>query len=720
MSAENELQALSSSARDATGALESAGSSARDFAKEQKDLTNALKMSAMNLSKLGGQLGRGTADLESFNGVLEVMSLTGSKATVGLSKWADQIAGAGGKLGAFGKILGGAAGAANIFNKATLASAKFLTERLNTSYKIFQQFGSVGALGAEGIEGLLDQSINAKIGLEAWGKVVMNNSETLARFGGSTASGAQKFSELISELADPARTAGDELRKLGLNGEDISNWAATYIASEQRMGRARAQTSEELTQGTIRYVKELDELSRLTGTSKEALEKQRQAAELDQAYRATLYKMEQEGNKEGAERLRKTISAIGAAFGPEYQKAAMAQASGLTSNEYAMAGMTSTSGQLAGIMNDLIGPSGDVAQTMQRLQGAVKENLGTMADYTQATHNQGGVVLNFVESLTGASMDLSKIGQPIKDEQNRAAQTQNALTNNVITATKSLQELSVEMATLAKEALPAAAWSVKTLGTAAVATARYLMSIVGPSGGAGPQNPPGMNATPGGAATGQVPSGGQLAPRSRSTSQSGGGESGSRGITAARSPIAFGGSSGTRQSFAGLDSNLQAAVMDAAQSFYDTTGQPLMITSAKRSREDQERLYNDYITGRSPYPAARPGTSAHEQGQAVDIGNFNAAMEQLYAAGLRQTVPGDPVHFQLSAATGGVLSGPKSGYGAMLHGTEAVVPLPDGRSIPVQNVDSDTSIEQLDRLDTIISVMRDQVTATQKLLQYAS
>ena len=33
---------------------------------------------------------------------------------------------------------------------------------------------------------------------------------------------------------------------------------------------------------------------------------------------------------------------------------------------------------------------------------------------------------------------------------------------------------------------------------------------------------------------------------------------------------------------------------------------------------------------------------------------------------------------------GGVMSGPMSGYPAMLHGTEAVVPLSGGRSIPVE------------------------------------
>jgi hypothetical protein len=35
------------------------------------------------------------------------------------------------------------------------------------------------------------------------------------------------------------------------------------------------------------------------------------------------------------------------------------------------------------------------------------------------------------------------------------------------------------------------------------------------------------------------------------------------------------------------------------------------------------------------------------------------------------------------AATGGVLSGPATGFPVVLHGTEAVVPLPDGKTIPV-------------------------------------
>jgi hypothetical protein len=35
-------------------------------------------------------------------------------------------------------------------------------------------------------------------------------------------------------------------------------------------------------------------------------------------------------------------------------------------------------------------------------------------------------------------------------------------------------------------------------------------------------------------------------------------------------------------------------------------------------------------------------------------------------------------------ATGGIASGSTSGYPVMMHGTEAVVPLPNGKSIPVE------------------------------------
>ena len=65
-------------------------------------------------------------------------------------------------------------------------------------------------------------------------------------------------------------------------------------------------------------------------------------------------------------------------------------------------------------------------------------------------------------------------------------------------------------------------------------------------------------------------------------------------------------------------------------------------------------------------------------------------MEVLKALGvMKRESTGDSVRPEgggpegMSAATGGIATGPDTGYRATLHGTEAIVPLPDGKSIPV-------------------------------------
>lgn len=72
--------------------------------------------------------------------------------------------------------------------------------------------------------------------------------------------------------------------------------------------------------------------------------------------------------------------------------------------------------------------------------------------------------------------------------------------------------------------------------------------------------------------------------------------------------------------------------------------------------------------------------------------------------------------------TGGVATGPKSGYPATLHGTEAVVPLPDGKTIPVSlDTGALTSAvnQQSGILTEILRVMRDNNTLTSGILQHS-
>jgi hypothetical protein len=159
---------------------------------------------------------------------------------------------------------------------------------------------------------------------------------------------------------------------------------------------------------------------------------------------------------------------------------------------------------------------------------------------------------------------------------------------------------------------------------------------------------------------------------------------------AASELLQFTGASGSASAFEGLNSRLKDSVLAAAEEYHAATGNRMQVNSAKRDPADQERLWNDSVARGTPgqgptgMAVAPPGHSPHEKGLAIDIQNYNdpIAVAAMNRQGLKQKVPGDPVHF--SFADGGIASGPFSGYMAELHGPEAVVPLPDGKTIPVR------------------------------------
>jgi hypothetical protein len=74
---------------------------------------------------------------------------------------------------------------------------------------------------------------------------------------------------------------------------------------------------------------------------------------------------------------------------------------------------------------------------------------------------------------------------------------------------------------------------------------------------------------------------------------------------------------------------------------------------------------------------------------------------------------------------GGIAEGPDSGYMVELHGNEAVVPLPDGRSIPVEMPDFSSDIraqinaliDQNNRLGDLVSIMRTRNQISEKILR---
>lgn len=111
---------------------------------------------------------------------------------------------------------------------------------------------------------------------------------------------------------------------------------------------------------------------------------------------------------------------------------------------------------------------------------------------------------------------------------------------------------------------------------------------------------------------------------------------------------------------AGVDSELARRVRQMAAAL-SSRGIEIKVSSGKRSTERQAALYANRAN--NPYPVARPGTSKHELGLAVDLVATGARSSSITAAigevgereglrwGGRFSKP-DAVHFELPSGGG--------------------------------------------------------------------
>lgn len=103
-----------------------------------------------------------------------------------------------------------------------------------------------------------------------------------------------------------------------------------------------------------------------------------------------------------------------------------------------------------------------------------------------------------------------------------------------------------------------------------------------------------------------------------------------------------------------LDPNVKKLLAGIAKEYKDLTGKSLLVTEAFRTRADQEALRSKYGNR-----AAKPGTSLHEFGLAVDVNSPDAdaldKMGLLRKYGFTRPVGGEPWHLEPS----GVATNPK-------------------------------------------------------------
>lgn len=371
--------------------------------------------------------------------------------------------GVGGALGAIphpaaqvaGALIGVVSDIIDASAKQAAEIAKFATEvvskELEKTVKSFNQASSAGALFADGLTGLRESATKAGLTQEQYSKIIAENSETLANFGGTVADGAKKLGAVTGNFSDGTRK---NLLKLGISLDEQAQGTADYMSLLQQTGQLRGKSDQQLAAESANYMVNLKALSAFTGEDVKAAAKRAKEAAMQGAVRSKLESMGADANI----KFQNAIKGMPA----DMQKAAQQMlVSGTISDPElaaAMAAMPGAMEMLKRSVNDVTDANVSANDAIDRHQANVKElgpamkaeAKGIMDSAGVAALHGGSGVVSAMTSVAGSIMTMSEKAaqqgtQSTREQAEAAANTQDKLTAGVVESTDALQKMKLQI-----------------------------------------------------------------------------------------------------------------------------------------------------------------------------------------------------------------------------------------------------------------------------------
>jgi hypothetical protein len=599
--------------------------------------------------------------------------------------------------------------------KAAAEGAKFMLDQMDQTTKAFNDLGAAGALGAQGMAGLQQQFLKSGLSLQTYTKLVSENGQALARMGGMVDDGAKAFTNITEHFTNLTGGGDDALRKLGMSSDQIGGTVAAFVTQQTRLGRSQQMSSDELRAGTRAYALELDALQKVTGMSREAIQKQQDAVLSESRFRANYEAKMAEGTPQAvaAAKAMMALQTQMTAIGPELGQATRDLMSGAANPEASTKLMASTGGAAQDIINRLKDGQIDQSQAAKEMQDAVRRTGVAARENAKFVDKSNSAYLDYAQQRDLETATILADGTVVKKVQDAQINKTDDLTKTTIDAQKNMEGLNREMNKLGFTFLPAAAKATEAVTAAMKGLVTFInekiLGIKADSSGGGGQE--GVSGEFGGGDTGAGAGPARLTRAEISQQVK---EQGTKGLKLKSAEAVAGGESST-------------PLMELAYMIQDALGFDLKYFSG----------LND--TGRD-------ANSKHKSGRALDIvlndpGKYESVLgtikgmpgvsfAQYEKAGQKNAngsvASGDHIHAEVSAARGAILSGPASGYkpNLTMHGTEAIVPLNNpsaAAGMPgMGGMDPGMMMSQLDKMDEMVSVLKRQLGVSEKLLSYQS
>jgi hypothetical protein len=651
-----------------------------------------------------------------------------SSATFGktVEAGADAVATYASKFGPAGKALGMLTKGMAALNTAALKQSKDLFDQ----YQKLSQVGVVGGKAMDEVYEKMREFGYTPDQLGSLNRVLTENSKTLGKFYGSALEGSRVMGKASAGFAEQR----ESLRAMGLTVDDLNDAMAGYMAQEGAMGKLRGKSDKDLTAGTIAYLKELDQITKLTGMSRQEQQDVREQALNIETFYAGLQDLDDKQREQAMKAYNIALSKGGPKMAAEFAanfngvitgSSDLMLATGGESMKYFSKEFFKSGGTAEGAMQGVakaIDPAVmELNKNVSQIGGSFGPSLRSMTEFKEGVATIATDVKTVAKEQKDqlAGVDSATASQAkIAENQLKTGQRSADFTQMMVPASTKMHKFATDVTEWVSRALPGAS-SGGVLGVGARNT----------SGGAVPSGGGGTSATPasapasggGGARGGGGGGGGGGGPSATPASDGSGSNRGavapsSSGGANTRSAslggdldslINFKGGSGSRDHWDSLNPNFQQAMLSTIKEYISLGGSKLNLESGFRSDEEQLSLYKRWLKGQPPgvKTAKDPGAIAtydgvttpalpvslggignsHGKGVAIDAGMQAADIARkvdldkygLVWGGNAGWSKPDPVHIQskISAEKGGIFSGPNGGYAATMSGEGAVVPL---------------------------------------------
>ena len=668
-------------------------------------LQQSINSASSAFDGLTRNLSSGTRTFAEYNSVV-------GDATSAISKFT-------GAFGTVGKVLGGMATAAG----AAVQAVNRQNDAYLKSFDTLANFGAQVGTTASGMGKLFDSTQITQANLEEFTHSLQDIGSDLTLLGNGVKGGAQAFAK-VTELTAQQET---EYRKLGITQEKYNKFAVDYIKTQSALGRSSLGTVEEQKAGTKRYLDTLNELSAVTGVQRDALVKEQEALAMDVQFQARQRELRAKG-AEGvaqAEREMEIVAAITAKGGKDVGRAAME----IAINGRTMSAQTSQTavlfgGELEKTVNSYSKSGGKLGESLQNIGKAGEKGLN---QFNQAIKLGGSQVLGVTGQLgQGIGALASTSAEVTRDQLDNQKKQNDDLAEGDVTKKRTERAAQKEIEALsnilAKQLNPA----MTKLSAGIESLIKSLRAKLGGKDMEGKADDVldkvsnALNKATGGR-IGKKP--GQQGPGTEYATAEGGKGVYKRDVS--DQTIASGKQTSdtgklnikSAESTAGgkVDEKVIQLTQKAVDEFTKQGVNNVVITALNDKYHQDLRRGSKHKEGKAVdltvSPAPKDEEQARQYAEALKKIGFNKVMDEYFHRSQGSTGG----HFHAELAEGGITKGISIAGEA---GPEAVVPLPDGRTIPVKITkdESDKSADIKAFMDSMSTVNQDTTKMMESLI----